>query len=127
MTKLNQVYKCEICGNVVQVVHTGIGTLVCCDQPMVLQEEHIEDEGFEKHLPALSFEDGKLRVTIGETLHPMEEAHYIEWIEYIVDNEVNRVYLEPTDKPEAVFDMKDSPNYIVRAYCNIHGLWELRM
>ena len=94
---------------------------------MILQVEHEEDEGFEKHLPVLSFEGDKLRVTISETLHPMEEAHYIEWIEYIVGNEVNRVYLSPTDKPEVVFNLKEKTNYIVRAYCNIHGLWELRM
>lgn len=127
MTELNQVYKCEVCGNIVQVLHIGVGTLVCCDQPMVLQKEHLEDEGFEKHLPSLSFEDNKLRVTVGETLHPMEEKHYIEWIEYIVDNEVSRVYLNPEDKPEAVFELREGPNYIVRAYCNIHGLWEMRM
>jgi superoxide reductase len=94
---------------------------------MALQEEHIEDQGFEKHLPVLSFEDGKLRVTIGDTLHPMEEVHYIEWIEYIVGDKVEKKYLKPTDKPEAVFDLIDTPHYIVRAYCNIHGLWELRM
>jgi len=127
MTELNQVYKCKVCGNIVEVLHTGAGTLVCCNQPMELQVEHQEDEGFEKHLPVLSFEDGKLRITIGETEHPMQEEHYIEWIEYIVGDEVNRVYLESTDKPEAIFDLKDDPHYIVRAYCNVHGLWELRM
>jgi superoxide reductase len=127
MTQLNQVYKCEVCGNIVEVVHNGAGTLVCCNQPMVLQEEHIEDQGFEKHLPALSFEGDELRVTVGETLHPMEEAHYIEWIEFIVGDKVERVYLKPTDTPEAVFKYNGEPNYIVRTYCNIHGLWELRM
>jgi superoxide reductase len=127
MTQLNQVYKCNICGNVVQVVHTGVGALVCCEQPMVLLEEHVEDQGFEKHLPSISFEEDKLIVTIGETEHPMTEEHYIEWIEYIVDQEVHRVYLNPEDEPKAIFELNESPNYIVRAYCNIHGLWELRM
>lgn len=127
MTELNQIYKCEVCGNIVEVLHTGIGTLVCCDKPMVLQVEHEEDQGFEKHLPVLSFEGDNLTVTVGDTLHPMEEAHYIEWIEYIVKGEIVRVHLSPGDEPKATFKMKDSPNYIVRAYCNIHGLWELRM
>jgi superoxide reductase len=127
MTELNQGYKCNICGNIVQVVHTGVGTLVCCDQPMVLLEEHVEDQGFEKHLPSLSFEEDKLIVTIGETEHPMTEEHYIEWIEYIVEEEVHRVYLKPEDEPKAIFELKENPNYIVRAYCNIHGLWELKM
>ena len=127
MTELNQIYKCEVCGNIVTVLHTGIGTLVCCDQPMILQVEHEEDQGFEKHLPSLSFEEDNLTVTIGETLHPMEEEHYIEWIEYIVGNEVFRVHLNPNDQPKATFKMKESNHYIVRAYCNIHGLWELRM
>ena len=127
MTELNQIYKCEVCGNIVEIVHTGVGTLVCCNQPMILVKEHKEDEGFEKHLPSLSFENDKLIVTIGETEHPMSEEHYIEWIEYIVDNEVNRVYLKPEDEPKATFEMREKSNYIVRAYCNIHGLWELRM
>jgi superoxide reductase len=127
MTELNQIYKCEVCGNIVAVVHTGIGTLVCCDQPMISQVEHEEDQGFEKHLPSLSFEGDNLTVTIGETLHPMEEEHYIEWIEYIVENEVSRFYLKPKDEPKATFKMKDNIHYIVRAYCNIHGLWELKM
>lgn len=127
MTQLNQIYKCEICGNIVEILHTGIGTLVCCNQPMLLIEEFKEDEGFEKHLPSLSFEGNKLIVTIGETEHPMTEEHFIEWIEYIVDNEVKRVFLKPTDEPKATFIMKENSSYIVRAYCNIHGLWELRM
>ena len=127
LTELNQIYKCEVCGNIVEVVHTGGGTLVCCNQPMKLVEEHKEDEGFEKHLPALSFEGDKLIVTIGETEHPMTEEHYIEWIEYIVDDEVQRVYLTPQEKPIASFVLKEDRKYTVRAYCNIHGLWELKM
>ena len=127
MTELHQIYKCEVCGNIVEILHTGVGTLVCCDKPMLLQVEHEQDEGFEKHLPALSFEGDKLTVTIGSTLHPMEEAHYIEWIEYIVNGEVFRKHLSPNEKPEAVFTFKESDGYIVRAYCNVHGLWEIRM
>jgi len=85
MTELHQVYKCEVCGNIVNVIHSGAGTLVCCGKPMVLQVEHEEDQGFEKHLPSLSFENSELIVNIGDVPHPMEEAHYIEWIEYIVN------------------------------------------
>jgi superoxide reductase len=127
MTQLNQVYRCEVCGNIVEVLHTGVGELVCCNKGMVLQVEHEEDQGFEKHLPSLSFEGDILRVTIGSTLHPMEAEHYIEWIEYIVNGQVCRKNLKPEDTPEAVFKLIDSPNYTVRAYCNIHGLWELKV
>jgi len=127
MTQLNQVYKCAVCGNIVEVIHTGAGELVCCNQPMILQEEHIEDEGFEKHLPALSFEGDELKVSVGETLHPMSEEHHIEWVELIIGDKVERVYLKPTDSPKAAFKYNGEPNYIVRTYCNIHGLWELRM
>ncbi|MFA5633541.1 MAG: desulfoferrodoxin [Candidatus Dojkabacteria bacterium] len=127
MTELNQIYKCEICGNIVEVVHTGAGTLVCCNQPMVLMKEFTEDEGFEKHVPSLAFENSKLIVTIGDVEHPMEKEHYIEWIEYIADNEVQRVYLTPEDRPTATFNFKENRKYTVRTYCNIHGLWELRM
>ncbi len=127
MTELNSIYKCEVCGNIVEVIHTGNGTLVCCDKPMILLKGHDKDEGFEKHLPALSFEGDKMTVTIGEVMHPMEEAHYIEWIEYIVDGNVRRVYLKPTDLPQAVFQFVQKDSYIVRAYCNVHGLWEVRM
>jgi superoxide reductase len=127
MTQLNQVYKCAVCGNIVEVIHTGAGELVCCNRPMILQEGHIDDEGFEKHLPVLSFEGDELKVTVGEILHPMSEEHYIEWIELIIGDKVERVYLKPTDSPEAIFKYNGEPNYIVRTYCNIHGLWELRM
>ena len=126
MTQIYQVYKCEVCGNIVEVLHTGVGMLVCCNQHMVLQQEHEEDQGFEKHLPVLSFENGTFKVTIGDTLHPMSDEHYIEWIEYIVDGDVCRKNLKPNDDPMAIFNFKESSNYIVRAYCNIHGLWGLR-
>lgn len=127
MTELHQIYKCEVCGNMVNVIHSGTGTLVCCDKPMTLQVEHDQDQGFEKHLPSLSFEDSKLIVNIGDIPHPMEDAHYIEWIEYVVNGVSSRKFLKPSEKPQAVFDFIESDSYIVRAYCNIHGLWEIRM
>lgn len=114
MTKQKQIYKCNVCGNIVEVLHSGQGQLVCCGQPMELQIEKEVDEGKEKHIPVI--EGGKIKV--GEVPHPMEESHYIEWIE--VDN--CKIFLKPGDKPEAEFNVKE--NSSVRIYCNIHGLWK---
>lgn len=113
MTELNQIYKCEICGNIVEVLHTATGELVCCGQPMDLQQEKTEDEGQEKHVPVI--EENKVKV--GSVPHPMEEAHYIEWIE--ADKECKKT-LKPGDAPEAEFSNKPTK---ARAYCNVHGLW----
>ena len=117
MTEILQVWKCEICGNIVEVVHEGADALVCCGQPMNLQEEKIRDEGNEKHVPVI---EGKI-VKIGSVEHPMEEAHYIEWIEAIDGEKSSKVFLKPGDKPEAefCFDVVG-----VKAYCNLHGLWK---
>lgn len=123
MTNLNEVYKCEVCGNIVEVLHTGAGELVCCGKPMVLQAENTVDAAKEKHVPVVTEEDGKLLVKIGEVDHPMEEAHYIEWIEVIQAGRVIRKNLKPGDKPEAKF-CKKADDYTVRAYCNLHGLWK---
>lgn len=124
MTKQHQIYKCKVCGNIVEVIHEGMGTLVCCNQPMELQIEKISEEGTEKHVPVVSFEDGKIIVNVGQISHPMEESHYIEWIEIIADNENKKVFLKPTDLPKAEFILKKQENFKVRSYCNIHGLWE---
>jgi len=134
MTKLNQIYKCEICGNIVNILHTGAGELVCCNQPMTLEIEKEKDTGVEKHLPI--FEkltanickggDGVV-IKIGETKHPMEEDHYIEWIEILTtDNKVGRKFLKPTDQPEAEFHSRSKIKEI-RSYCNIHGLWKITL
>jgi len=119
MTTLNQIWKCEVCGNIIEVVHEGADSLVCCGQPMKLQEEKTEDpEKGEKHLPVI---EGN-KVKVGEVEHPMTEEHYIEWIE-AVPKEGNslRVFLKPGDKPEAEFCFAPVS---VRAYCNLHGLWK---
>ncbi len=134
MTKSNQIYKCEVCGNIVNVLHTGAGELVCCGQPMVLQDEKLKDEGKEKHLPVIEKlpensqeEASGAIVKIGEVEHPMEDEHYIEWIEISTsDNKVKRKFLKPGDSPEAKFYTRSGVNEI-RAYCNIHGLWKITL
>lgn len=125
MTKLNQIYRCSVCGNMVEVVNEGAGTLVCCGKPMDFQEAKASDEGMEKHVPVIEQKDGKLVVTVGSTLHPMEENHYIQWIELMVDGKVYRQYLKPGDQPQATF-VVTGQQISAREYCNVHGLWEAR-
>ena len=123
MTKVREVYKCEVCGNIVEVLHAGVGELVCCGQPMKLMEEQTADTSKEKHVPFVEKKDGKVVVRVGENAkHPMEEKHYIEMIEVITnDDRILRKNLSPGDEPEAVFDVEDIT--MAREYCNIHGLW----
>ena len=123
MTQLNQIYKCQICGNIVQVVHTRIGTLVCCGQPMQLQAENTVDASQEKHVPVIEKTDSGFKVKIGAVPHPMEEAHYIEWIEVMADGKSYRRFLKPGDAPEAEFYIK-AEKVTAREYCNLHGLWK---
>jgi len=123
MTKRGQVYKCEVCGNIVELLHTGAGTLVCCNQPMKLMDEKTADFTTEKHVPIIERISGGWRVTVGSTLHPMEAQHYIEWIELIAEGRICRKYLKPGDAPTAEFQ---TPVDMVtaREYCNVHGLWK---
>ena len=123
MTKKLQVYKCEICGNIVEVLHGGQGALVCCGQPMKLFEEKAQEEGKEKHLPVIEKVDSGMKVKVGSVQHPMEEKHYIEWIELIADGKAYREFLKPGDLPEAMFKVKGN-DIQVREYCSIHGLWK---
>jgi len=130
MTKQNQIYKCEICGNVVEVLHEGVGELVCCGRPMNLFEEKTRDVGEEKHLPIIKElppnvcqgKDG-VKINVGSVEHPMDEDHYIEWIEIITsDGKRGKKTLKPGEKPEVEFyTRKDIVG--ARAYCNIHGIW----
>ena len=124
MTKRHQVYKCNICGNIVEVLHEGGGTLVCCAQDMVLFEEKKEEEGNEKHLPVVKVEGNKVIVEVGSVPHPMEEVHYIEWIEVINGDESKKVFLKPNQEPKAEFLFENIGELRVREYCNLHGLWE---
>jgi superoxide reductase len=123
MTAKKQVYKCEKCGNIVEVLHAGPGTLVCCEQPMVQMTENTTDAAKEKHVPVIAKVDGGYKVTVGSVAHPMEEKHYIEWIELHADGQVLRQNLEPGAAPEAVFHT-GAASVTARAYCNLHGLWK---
>ncbi|WP_456324765.1 desulfoferrodoxin [Desulfonauticus submarinus] len=123
MTKVLEVYKCEICGNIVEMVHDGKGELVCCGQPMKLYTENSVDAAHEKHVPVIEKTNNGYKVTVGSTAHPMEENHYIEWIELIADNKAYRKFLTPGDKPTADFCIS-ADKVTARAYCNLHGLWK---
>ncbi len=123
MTKKEQVYRCNICGNIVEVLHAGIGQLTCCEQPMELLEEKTEDIGREKHVPVIEKVATMVKVKVGSIPHPMEEGHYIEWIELIADGKVYRAFLKPHDKPEAEFEIT-AKKIEAREYCNLHGLWK---
>lgn len=123
MTKLKQIYKCVVCGNIVEVVHASGGELVCCAQPMVLQVENSVDASLEKHVPIIEKTGTGVKIIVGSVAHPMEEAHYIEWIELIEDGKVYRKFLQPGDAPEAEFEI-DGEQLEVRAYCNLHELWK---
>lgn len=123
MAKRLEVYKCEVCGNIVEVLHEGGGEMVCCDQPMTLVTENTVDAAKEKHVPVIEKIDGGYRVKVGSVTHPMEEKHYIEWIELIADGKVYREFLKPGVAPEAVFKVEAS-QVTAREYCNLHGLWK---
>ena len=125
MTKVNEIYKCSVCGNMVEVVHAGGGELVCCGQPMKLQNAGTTDGATEKHVPVIEKIEGGYRVKVGSVAHPMLDAHYIEWIELVCTEcgKIQRKHLKPGDAPEAVFETK-AEKVIAREYCNLHGLWE---
>ncbi|KPK32539.1 MAG: desulfoferrodoxin [Chlamydiae bacterium SM23_39] len=123
MTKQLEIYKCDICGNIVEVLTEGEGILVCCGQDMTLSEENTVDADKEKHVPLLEKIDYGYKVKVGSIPHPMEKKHYIEWIELIVDGKSYREFLNPGQKPEAIFKIEGKEVY-AREYCNIHGLWK---
>ena len=124
MAKRHEIYKCDLCGNIVEILDGGKGQLVCCGEPMKLLEEQTADWKNEKHVPVVEKEENKVKVIVGSTLHPMVEDHWIEWIEIIADGKVQRKYLNPGDEPKAKFKVKNAENIIVREYCNKHGLWK---
>ena len=123
MTALLQVYKCSLCGNIVEVVHAGEGELICCGQPMKLIKENTVDAAKEKHVPVIEKVAGGYKVKVGSVPHPMEEKHYIEWIELTADGKVYRQFLKPGQVAEAVF-MIEAKSVSAREYCNLHGLWK---
>ncbi|MFQ5870372.1 MAG: desulfoferrodoxin [Candidatus Zixiibacteriota bacterium] len=123
MTERLQIYKCEICGNIVEMLHEGVGELVCCNQPMKLYQENTVDAAREKHVPVVERTASGFKVTVGSVPHPMEEKHYIEWIEIIADGKAYRQFLKPGEVPEATFQI-DAQQVTAREYCNLHGLWK---
>jgi superoxide reductase len=123
MAEKLEVYKCELCGNIVEVLHGGKGELVCCGQPMKLYKENTVDAAKEKHVPVVEKVAGGFKVKVGSVAHPMEEKHYIEWIEVIADGEAYRYFLKPGVAPQASFKI-DAGKVTAREYCNLHGLWK---
>ena len=123
MVEKLQIYKCEKCGNIVEVIHEGDGELVCCGEPMKLYVENTVDAAKEKHVPVVEKTEEGVKVKVGSVSHPMEEKHYIEWIEVIADGKAYRQFLKPGETPEAVFDI-DAEQVTAREYCNLHGLWK---
>ena len=123
MVALKEIYKCNVCGNIVEILHAGTGELVCCGQPMELLNEKLQDAGNEKHVPVIEKTTTGVEVKVGSIPHPMEEKHYIEWIELHADEAVYRKFLKPAEKPEAEFCVT-AKKLSARDYCNIHGLWK---
>ena len=123
MTSKLEVYKCDVCGNIVEVLHEGKGELVCCGQPMKLFKENTVDAAKEKHIPVIEKTAKGYKVKVGSVAHPMEEKHYIEWIEVIADGFAYRKFLKPGDIPEAEFCI-EAARITAREYCNLHGLWK---
>ena len=123
MTERLQVYECEVCGNVVEMLHAGAGELVCCGQPMKRCAENTEDAAVEKHVPVVEKTDCCVKVQVGSVAHPMADDHYIEWIEVIADGKAYRQFLKPGDAPEATFGIEGA-QITAREYCNLHGLWK---
>jgi superoxide reductase len=119
------VYKCGVCGNMVEVVRNGGGGLVCCSKPMESLAAKAADVGKEKHVPVIEKVDGGIKVKVGSIPHPMEEKHYIEWIEVLRDGTSYRQFLRPGQAPEAVFELS-AGNVTAREFCNIHGMWEVK-
>ena len=122
MAKRLEIYKCEVCGNIIEVLHGSVGELVCCNQPMKHYVENTVDAATEKHVPVKEETADGITVKVGSVAHPMEESHYIEWIEVIKDDKVCRKFLKPGDKPEATFKVESGVT--AREYCNLHGLWK---
>lgn len=123
MTKKLEIYKCEVCGNIVEVLHEGKGELVCCGKPMKLFTENTVDAAREKHVPVIEETANGVKVKVGSVAHPMEEKHQIEWIEIIADGKAYRQFLKSGETPEALFEVKGD-KITAREYCNLHGLWK---
>lgn len=126
MSEEKQIYRCNICGNMVEILHLGTGMLVCCNNEMNLLKEKSEGVGPEKHVPVIEKTDKGVRVKVGSKAHPMEENHCIEWVELVTGDAIYRKVFQPGDKPEAEFrvEMDDVEEVKAREYCSVHGLWK---
>ncbi len=123
MTRVNEIHKCEMCGNIVEILHAGAGDLYCCGQVMEIKKANYEEAATEKHIPVIKDDKDGKRITVGEVEHPMDADHYIEWIEVVFpDGKVLRRDLKPGEEP-SIYCGKDHSKAIIRAYCNVHGLW----
>jgi superoxide reductase len=123
MAERLEVYKCDICGNIVEVLHGGHGELSCCGQPMNQLVENTVDAAKEKHVPVVEKIAGGVKVKVGDVAHPMEEKHWIEWVQIIADGKSYRQFLNPGEAPEATFNVS-ADDITAREYCNLHGLWK---
>jgi len=123
VAQMNGIYKCNVCGNIVQVLHAGGGDLVCCGENMQQMVENTVDAAKEKHVPVIEKTSNGYKVKVGSVPHPMEDKHYIEWIEIVADGVSYRAYLKPGATPEAEFCISAS-TVTAREYCNLHGLWK---
>lgn len=123
MTKQHEIYRCEICGNIVEVTNPAAGKLVCCGQPMTLLEGNTSDGAHEKHVPVVEKVEGGYKVAVASVAHPMLPEHYIQWIELVTPTRILRKHLQPGEDPVAVF-LTDEPMVAAREYCNLHGLWK---
>jgi len=122
MAERYEIYKCGLCGNIIEILHGGKGELVCCGKSMLLLKENTTDAALEKHVPVIEQIPGGVKVTVGSIAHPMLNEHFIEWIEILADGKVYRKYLNPGEVPEAVFNI-EAKNITAREFCNLHGLW----
>lgn len=123
MAERMEVYKCDVCGNIVEILHGGKGQLVCCNEPMKQMKENTVDAAKEKHVPVIEKAANGFKVKVGSVPHPMEEKHYIEFVELIVDGKMYRQFLAPGQAPEAFFEISGD-KVTAREYCNLHGLWK---
>lgn len=125
MAKLLGIYKCEVCGNIVEVLFEGVSEMHCCGQAMTYIEENTVDAAYEKHIPVGTWENGILTVKVGSVPHPMTEEHYIQWIEVLVGSKAYRQFLKPGQEAEASFCIDAGGEAVVlREYCNLHGFWK---
>ena len=124
MTQLRELYRCEVCGNVVEVAHEGAPALVCCGKPMIKLEARTEDQGQEKHVPVVEETNSGIKVKVGSIKHPMEDKHYIKFIEILLNDKIIRKELKPGKAPEAKYCVSKLDVIEVREFCTVHGLWK---